>query len=68
MLPSHSKFTNSSSFGSFAAAPRSSSVIGKAQSPTKVVPPQPIEGSFIVMDDSARKLSDMGTYKARGKF
>lgn len=61
------QIAQSSSFGSFVSAPRSSSVIGKHASPVKVNP-QPIEGSFIMMDDSARKLSDMGTYKARGKY
>ena len=57
----------SSSFGSLVSAPRSISVVGKHASPVKVNP-QPIEGSFIMIDDSARKLSDMGTYKARGKY
>ena len=61
------QIAQSSSFGSFVSAPRSSSVIGKYASPIKVNP-QPIEGSFLMMEDSARKLSDMGNYKARGKY
>ena len=30
--------------------------------------PTPIEGSFIVVDHDARKLSDMGVYKNIGKM
>ena len=67
-MVTHDK-TNSSSFGSFMShnfAPRSSAVIGKP-SPQKIIP-YPIDGSFIALDDSARQLNDMGTFKPRGKY
>lgn len=66
-MVTHNK-TNTSSFGSFMSqnfAPRSSSVMGKP-SPQKVLP-QPIEGSFIVIDSNSRNLKDMGTFRPRGK-
>mgnify|MGYP006922974353 CR=1 FL=1 len=37
------------------------------QTPTSQGAHTPIEGSFIVVDPDARKLSDMGVYKNIGK-
>lgn len=45
-------------------APRSNSMmIAKPQTVKKQMP---IDGSFIMLDDNARKLTDMGNFKSNG--
>ena len=49
--------------------PRSNSMmITKPTAAQGSASPTPIEGSFIVVDHDARKLSDMGVYKNIGKM
>ncbi len=46
-------------------APRSNSMM--ISKPQAVKKQMPIDGSFIMLDDKARKLTDMGNYKSNGQ-